>query len=157
MENIREEKITVKLLNNFILPISIYLGENNQRIIKVKNSDYYEFYGEINKSKIKICNLIQEEEILLSDSAYVIERKKINYFKLLISILPLALIISIIVQNNSIRLGLFILIALISILDFNNFVIKNSNGEVLVKNSNNKKIRSMWQLFKNRNFTFIFI
>ncbi|MDZ7898565.1 MAG: hypothetical protein U5N85_11150 [Arcicella sp.] len=148
MENQLKEKITIKLLNNFILPISIYLDEDTKSKVRISSSGSYEIDGKINRIKVEVRNLIQSKKIILSTPAFSIERSRINYLKLAISLLVSNLFIFLIVQNNFVRLIVIILVLAITLLDSESFELKDSRGNIIDNNTGSKQIKSIRELLK---------
>jgi hypothetical protein len=126
-----QHKGKINILSNFILPISVYVDGNIQSKAKVGKYDSYEFYGEVNKTKIIKQNLIQSESFVVLCPSFSIERGNVNYLKELIFMILWIVIVFFLVQNNFLKLGLSLLIVSISLLDFNNFIVKDCKGHII--------------------------
>jgi hypothetical protein len=149
MEEQHKRKINIKILSNFILPICVYVDGNIQSKAKVGKNDIYEFYGEVNTTKIVIRNLIQSESFVVLCPSFSIERGNVNYLKVLSFVVLWIVIVFSLVQNNFLKLGFSLLIVSISLLDFNTFIVKDCEGHIIENDTKKNKIKSIWELIKN--------
>jgi hypothetical protein len=127
MEN---KEIILKFSNSVMLPITIVVDNEYTRSIRpLKGEEISIPKGNVTK----IENLLHSKVIRnLNDGIYYIDKEKIKWLKVLsIFLFPIPFLF--VIESIIINLSLVLLSLFSIVVELNNFVIKNSNNEVVPK------------------------